>query len=103
MTEYSKGEHAYFICDRSGAKYPYKEGVKEPGTGLFVHYSWSDGRWNAVTHPLNKPPAPRQEQKPLRFARPGDTESRLAFLTDEQGHILTTEEGYPIILEDGNG
>lgn len=48
---FASGKNAIKICMRSGFKYPYNEIIEEPGTGLWVHYSESDGMYNRVTHP----------------------------------------------------
>lgn len=66
---WAKGYRTKFICDRSGMKFPYREAVKEPGTGLIVHKSESDGPWNPVDHPQNKT-ADLTENIALRWARP---------------------------------
>ena len=71
---FSSGKNAFAICDRSGFKYPYKEMVKEPGTGLFVHRSLTDGKWNRVTSPRNYPPPARRESIPLKNPRPDRSE-----------------------------
>jgi hypothetical protein len=100
---HGKGEHSYFICDRSGRKYPYKEGVIEPGTGLFVHKSESDGMYSAVTHPQNFPAKAKPEGRGLKHARPGSTEEILSFLTTEAGSPVTTDGefgSFLILLED---
>lgn len=82
-----------FICDRSGFKYPYSEGVLEPGTGLFVHKSESDGRYSLTRHPQNFPPKIEPDPKPLRFARPDiDHTSSQLLLTGTSANI-TTESG----------
>ena len=52
---FAKGKRAWSISQRSGLKYPYREMIKEPGTGLWIHRSESDGRYNLVDHPQNKP------------------------------------------------
>jgi hypothetical protein len=96
---YSKGRHAVFICDRSGFKYPYKEGVIEPGTGFFVHYTENDGKYSLVSHPQNNPRKRYQfgDPKPLKNPRPEinlDTD----FLSTEGGDLMTTEEGDTLVV-----
>lgn len=44
-----------FICDRTGMKHPMVEGVFEEGTGWFVHFSVTDGRFSLTEHPQAKP------------------------------------------------
>lgn len=48
---FATGKNAIAICQRSGMKFPYSEMIIEPGTGLFIHYSESDGMYNRVDHP----------------------------------------------------
>jgi hypothetical protein len=48
---FASGKNAWAICQRSGLRFLYREMVREPGTGLWVHYSESDGMYNRVTHP----------------------------------------------------
>jgi len=67
---FAKGKRAKAICDRSGFEYPYRQMVREPGTGLFVHISESDGKWNIVDHPQNHPPEDLSDAIALRWARP---------------------------------
>ncbi len=67
--KYNKGRKAVFFSDRSGAPFPYNERVKEPGTGLIVHRSESDGKWNRVDWPRDVI-IPADAQK-LKDARPG--------------------------------
>lgn len=67
-----KRKHAFAICDRSGFKYPYNQMVHEPGTGLFVHWTESDGKWNLVDNPRNKIGVEQRshEEIALRWASP---------------------------------
>jgi hypothetical protein len=98
---YSRGKKARFICDRSGFEYPYSEGVIEPGTGLFVHKSESDGMWNLVDHPQNFSPKDLDDEKGLRNARPDGTEGQDLFIGTETDVevILLTEGGGAIVIE----
>ena len=57
------GSRAWFISDRSGFRFPYRESIKESGTGRRIHKSESDGAYNLVDHPLNHV---------QRYARHGD-------------------------------
>lgn len=99
MVQYAKGEHSYFICQRSGQKTRQIDGVVEPGTKLLVHKDWSDGMWNQKDHPQNKPPRNRLENKPQRFALSGKNEAVLPLLLDEHGNPITDSDGNPIILD----
>lgn len=54
MSKWARGRKSKAICERSGFKFNYREMIKEPGTSYFVHWSESDGKWNAVDHPQNK-------------------------------------------------
>jgi hypothetical protein len=100
MARFSKGSKAMFICDRSGFAYPYSEGVREPGTGLFVHKSETDGRWNLVDHPQNFSPPDLVDRSALRFARPDGFEGASQFIDTEDGLFsLTTEGGGGLLVE----
>ena len=46
-----KSPKAYAISQRSGMKFLISEMIREPDTGLFIHRSESDGKYNAVGHP----------------------------------------------------
>lgn len=95
----AKGEHSYFICQRSGQKTRQCDGVVEPGTGWMVHKDWSDGIYNLKDHPQNKPPHQRLEDKPQRFALSGQYEAVLYFLVCENGAYLETEYHQPILCD----
>lgn len=43
---FSKGKRAWAFSERSGCPFPYTEMVTEPGTGLRVHISETDGKYN---------------------------------------------------------
>jgi hypothetical protein len=101
------------ICQRGGHKIRYKDLVKEPGTGLLVDKRWSDGRWNAVDHPLNNPPKNLNDGAPLRNAT-GETDkekqSTIGTLVEVSlpgGIGLEVEEVYPSVtvinILDNNG
>lgn len=93
-----KGPQA--ICDRTGRKYPYSEMVLEPGTHFFVHYTQTDGKWNKVDHPQNKPPMYRREGVPLPNARP-DTQQlpTYYYLVDQQGSNIIDNFGNYIVYQ----
>lgn len=92
---FAKGKKAFAICDRTGFKISYRDMVKEPGTGLFVDKSWSDGRWNRVDHPQNFP-ADVSENIGLKNPRTDRTEPLPNYLISELGMILAN--GKPIYL-----
>lgn len=72
--KYSSGKgKAFFFSERSGTPFRYSERVKEPGTGLIVHRSESDGIWNRVDWPKDVI-VPGDAQN-LKDARPGPTAS----------------------------
>lgn len=87
---FAKGKIALAICDRSGFAYPYREMVKEPGTGLLVHWTESDGPYNIVDHPQNYPPKDLVDAVALRWARPDRDEhaNNDFLLADNDGKIL---------------
>lgn len=66
----ASGKYAIAICDRSGFQFPWKEMVKEPGTGFIVHRTESDGKWNLVDHPQNNIKDIRAENIGLTWTRP---------------------------------
>lgn len=92
---FARGKKARAICDRSGFEIAYKDSVIEPGTGIRVDKRWSDGMWNRVDHPQNFP-ADTSENIGLRDPRTDTYESGVEFLTDEDGVIITGEDGFPI-------
>ena len=46
--KFSSGKKVMSQCQATGAMFPYDEMVFEPGTGLWVHKSESDGAYNRV-------------------------------------------------------
>jgi len=54
-------------CQRSGLMFPYEEMVREPGTNLWVHRSYSDGVSNRVQHRNFTPPPPEEQRLPVVF------------------------------------
>lgn len=97
---FAKGKRALAICDRSGMAYPYREMIREPGTGLIVHWSESDGRYNAVDHPQNFPPRDLADAIALRWARPDRDEvaADRTLIADNDGNILVFSEDQEITL-----
>lgn len=95
---FAKGKRAFSICDRTGWKTRYKDMVIEPGTGIFVDKSWSDGKWNRVDHPQNFP-ADTSENIGLKHARIDRPEPLPTYLTDESGDYILLN-GVPIVVED---
>jgi len=47
---------SWFISDRSGFRFKYKDRIKEIGTKFVVGPGESDGRFDLVNHPQNKSP-----------------------------------------------
>lgn len=66
---FSKGKNAFAFSERSGMPYPYTEMIVEPGTGLRVHRSESDGKWNRVD--MAKKPIIPAEPQALKDPLPG--------------------------------
>ena len=92
MPSYSSGKNAIAICERSGLKFPYREMIKEPGTGLFIHKSESDGMYNRVDHPQNHIKGAADKQS-LRNANP-DTTLVVEYLVDESGNLIVVTEQF---------
>lgn len=67
--KFATGKYSYAFSDRSGMPFPYREMVIEPGTGLFVHRSESDGKWNRSE--IYKDPLIPADAQDLENARPG--------------------------------
>lgn len=100
MSRRMRGRVPRFICDRTGFELPYTQAVKEPGTGYVVGRKYSDGMWNLVDHPQNKPPPFRREGRPLPLMRPDINQANQAdlitfsstdltsYITDESGNDL---------------
>lgn len=95
--KWARGKKAFGICDRSGFKVPYHRLVKEPGTGLMVDRSWSDGRWNIVDHPQNFP-ADAGEAIALQNPRPDIIHEKPDYLVDESGNFIFGNDHIPVIL-----
>ena len=94
MVEFARGYKAWSISERSGLRFPYKEMVREPGTGLWVHKSESDKGYNIVDHPQGHVKAPGADAEILEniYGEPDATIDFLGegytYLTDEYGTIL---------------
>ena len=82
--KFAKGKRAYSYSERSGLKFPYNEMIFEKGTNLWIHHSESDGRYNEVTHPQNKPPK-----------KIGDNESLKNVFSDGYKQTADYGEGIP--------
>lgn len=95
--KWATGRKAYGICDRGGHKVPYHRLVKEPGTGLMVDRTWSDGRWNIVDHPQNFP-ADTSDAIALKNPRPDIMLGIPDYLVDENGNFIFGNEHIPINL-----
>jgi hypothetical protein len=94
--KYSSGRYGLSISDRSGQQFPHNEMVKEPGTGLWVHRSESDGKWNRVDHPRNFIKMPPAEPQHLKNARPQvSMDSSHAHIQFENGAVFLNEDGLP--------
>ncbi len=84
---FATGKNAWAICQRSGLRFPYKEIVTEPGTGLRVHFSESDGAYNRVQHPQLHIKGVSDRiglEKPYP-----DTNISVSYLTDVSGAFIT--------------
>ena len=112
----SGGGKTRFESDRSGFTFPYREGVVEPGTGLFVHKSENDGMYSLAKHPQNFPPKLDPETIGLKNARPLKGQYRDHYLIENFPLSLpepnpnaplvfevpiTTEDGGIFIMEAG--
>jgi len=104
---YAKGTRALAICHRSGFAFPYREMVREPGTGYLVHWTESDGVWNVVDHPQNFPPRDLSDAIALRWASPDRDEAAAdrTLLADNTGNILefTTDLGITLFAPTSKG
>ena len=73
---------AYFICDRSGFRFPYEKRIIE-STGLVVGPTETDGAYDIKNHPQNKSPVIR-DKIVLRDARPDTVMATTSTTTDAQ-------------------
>jgi hypothetical protein len=71
--------------------------VVEPGTGLLVHRSQTDGKWNIVDHPQNFP-ADVGEAIGLENPRTDVTDPEPNFLLDNLGNLILDDKGFPIYV-----
>lgn len=85
--KWAKGRKALAICDRTGFQHRMKDMVIEPGTGLLVYKTWSDGKWNRVDHPQNFPPA-GGESIGIKNARPDRVEPTGEFIITANDEYL---------------
>ena len=76
---------AYFICDRSGFRFPYEKRIIE-STGLVVGPTETDGPYDIKNHPQNKSPVIR-DKIVLRDARP---DTVMATTSTTSAHKSTT-------------
>lgn len=90
--KFASGKHGKSISDRSGQTFPYKEMIKEPGTGLWIHKSETDGKWNRVDHPRNFIKV-KSDPQALRYPHPEQP------FADNAGLILI-DTGIPFMFDD---
>jgi len=91
---FASGKNAWAICQRSGLRFPYREMVREPGTGLWVHYSESDGGYNRVDHPQLHIKGV-SDRIGLKNPFP-DTDFGVRFLLTEDGEWIAFDEMFGI-------
>ncbi len=99
MSRFFTDSDYYVICDRTGAKIPRTKAIREPGTGYFIDRRWSDGNYNEKDHPLNFAPKARPEAKRVKHSRNGSQEGALNYLLTEDGDPIITEDGNLILIE----
>jgi hypothetical protein len=86
MKPFASSKNAIKICQRSGFKYPYDEVVVEPGTGLMVHYTESDGYFNRVNNPQLHI---KGEGDAIAIPHPFTNSSQVVdYLVDENGEFI---------------
>jgi len=95
MSRWARGKRSKAISERSGFKFKYKEMVREPGTNYFVHWTESDGKWNAVHHPQNKT-ADLTENIALRWSRPDTAPASIAPYQPELGPSTVSLRPYAV-------
>lgn len=75
--KWSKTQKVKIFSDRSGMPFDYNECVIEPGTGLLVHKTENDGKWNRAE--VYKDPIVPPDAQILPHSRPipneGENES----------------------------
>ena len=76
-------------------KYRLSEAVFEPGTGYLVHYSESDGKYNAVDHP---------QANLSKYADFGGDPKPLPDPAPDEDHSVSqaTLDAYPVYDSEGN-
>jgi hypothetical protein len=92
---------AWAISDRSGLKFHLNEMIYEPGTGVFLHKSESDGMYNAVDHPqanLQKYSPPYNDPQPLWEVRLEVDQTLDLYLQDSLGNYITDSMGNRITI-----
>jgi len=94
--KWATGKRSRAISDRDGFEYAYKDMVVEPGTGLLVHRSESDGVYNLVDHPQNFP-ADVGESIGLRNPRTDVVEPQV-LITSASGSITVGSDGLPFFI-----
>lgn len=95
-SKFANGKHAIAICQRSGMKFLYKEMINEPGTGLFIHYSESDGAYNRVDHPQLHIKGV-SDRIGLRRPHP-DVNNTIPYLVDENGDLITVPVMFGVLM-----
>jgi len=66
---YSKTKKVISFSERNGMPYKYNEMVIEPDTGIWLHKSESDGKWNRVA--MDKKPQIPGDPQALEHVYPG--------------------------------
>jgi hypothetical protein len=74
MSKYASGKHAYFISDRSGFRYPYKD-MRIEWTGAAVGLDEFEPK-----HPQLEPRSHTSDPQALQNARPDQAESAVQLL-----------------------
>lgn len=99
MTNFASGKRAWSISDRSGLRFPYNEMLFEPGTGIWVHKSETDGQYNIVDHPQGRVKAPKGDAISLEnIYGDGREDEYPEFLVDENGDTLVIRGMFGIEL-----
>jgi hypothetical protein len=88
------------ISDRSGFRYPMSQMIEEPGTGLLIHFTESDGEYNAVTSPLNTITIDTSDaSRTIDNARPDIDYEVDMYLTNEDDDELTDQYDKPVEID----
>lgn len=83
------------VCDRCGFNYKRRQ-LRKESTKFVVCQSCYDGQYDLKSHPQNRPMRPRRELLPVPDGR--QQENLTVYLTLENGSLLLTENGDPIIV-----